>query len=626
MHEHATVKEWLAAAEAACGDPLECARWIKEANGRGEHLLAISMAGRALKKHEAGREPESLAPLRQQFALALARAGATAEALAVLECLEKTTQPDAETLGLLGRIHKDLSGAAGAEEERRRMLEKAVTFYSAGFQLAGDTYCGINAAALSALLGRREQATALVRRVIEQLPDEEDYWSLATLAEAHLILGEVETARATYRRAAVTGSARRGDLASTRRQCRSLCHALHGRIDLLDDCFPSLTVAVFAGHRSDLPGRKKPRLPEEAIPSLRERILRWLSENAIVGVYSSAAAGADILFLECAREAGIETHVVLPFLRDGFIGTSVADAGSDWVRRFDDVLAAADSVDVVEDHTPQQCEAALQFSTRLLTARAAAMARACEAPLRALAVWDGQPAAGPGGTAESVAMWEQAGIAVDVLHPLNPQRDGPHKPSATAGGRPFASIYAAKPDGVNSEVVAMLGMSVLGYENLPDAGFITLDRDVLGALADRMAAMDWFPARQGGCGDYVFFCQSIAMAGGAALEMMRVLVEGVRASSLDLSFSMCLHVAPMQVVVNPLLNHYAHEGRAAVKLREWTSRLVPGMVHASERFADLAALERAPGFSCTYAGTLDPRGADFGFRLYRLHNAGARTR
>ena len=108
--------------------------------------------------------------------------------------------------------------------------------------------------------------------------------------------------------------------------------------------------------------------------------------------------------------------------------------------------------------------------------------------------------------------------------------------------------------------------------------------------------------------------------------MMRVLVEGVRASSLDLSFSMCLHVAPMQVVVNPLLNHYAHEGRAAVKLREWTSRLVPGMVHASERFADLAALERAPGFSCTYAGTLDPRGADFGFRLYRLHNAGARTR
>jgi hypothetical protein len=50
------------------------------------------------------------------------------------------------------------------------------------------------------------------------------------------------------------------------------------------------------------------------------------------------------------------------------------------------------------------------------------------------------------------------------------------------------------------------------------------------------------------------------------------------------------------------------------------------MVHATSRFAYLAALEKAAGFTCAYAGSLDARGEPFGFQLHRLHKRpGARA-
>ncbi len=61
-------------------------------------------------------------------------------------------------------------------------------------------------------------------------------------------------------------------------------------------------------------------------------------------VFSSAACGADLLFVEAALDCGAEVNLVLPFQRDDFVRTSVATGGSEWMPRFDAVLARANRI------------------------------------------------------------------------------------------------------------------------------------------------------------------------------------------------------------------------------------------------------------------------------------------
>jgi hypothetical protein len=323
--------------------------------------------------------------------------------------------------------------------------------------------------------------------------------------------------------------------------------------------------------------------------------------------------------LECARELGLETHVFLPYPKEGFIDRSVRECGPDWIEKFETALACADTVTVVEDQTPQEDGAALLFCNRLQTAAAWSIASAADWPLKPIAVWDGLPAAGPGGTADAVSFWNAAGFGVSVLDPIEPKRDVLREPSPSHGSRrPFASIYAAHPDRVGSEIAVLLALHVNGYENLADDGFLALDREVFAGVADLLAARGWLTSCQGAFGDYIFPWSSISEAGSAAIEILDELERGASKQGLDVRFSLCLHVAPMQTVVNPLLHVYSLEGRAAVLLSRWTRRLPSGVVHATGRFAHLAALEKADAFFCTHAGSLDAVGEAFGFEIHRI--------
>ncbi|MFM8364340.1 MAG: TRAFs-binding domain-containing protein, partial [Verrucomicrobiota bacterium] len=527
MSQPLDLKNWLASADVALAEPGAAAAWLRQSNGRGEYMLAISFARRVAESLESRFSAEEMAPLHQQFALALARSGSQDAALDVLERLHAEGRRDAETLGLLGRVHKDFAEKSSSPEDRSGHLERARDFYLEGFRSHSDTYCGINAAALSVSTGRLEDAKALAAEVLGLLPENGDHWTIATRAEALLILGRTDEAEADYLEAANLAGARRADFASTLRQCRILGRALGGEAARLAEKLPCGGVAVFAGHRPDLPGRRKPRLPAEALPGLRQRLLEWLRENQIRIVYSSAAAGADLVFLDAARELGIETHVFLPYPKEGFLRRSVEECGPAWVEKFEEALAAADTVTVVEDQTPQDDGAALRFCIKLLTAAASSMASAADWPLKPLAVWDGLPAAGPGGTADSVAFWNSAGLAVKILNPLEPARDAVREPSApVAASRPFASIYAANPDGVGSEIAVLLGLHVGGYENLADSGFVALDRDVFGGVADLLAARGWSASCQGAFGDYIFPWKTTSDAGLASLEILEELERG----------------------------------------------------------------------------------------------------
>jgi hypothetical protein len=145
---------------------------------------------------------------------------------------------------------------------------------------------------------------------------------------------------------------------------------------------------------------------------VRDALRAWLAEHADGGLtgVSCMAAGADLLFGETVLEAGGRLVAVVPSRDYRQRCLAPPDAAV-----FDRLVAAAAEVHVVPYE--RACRDAYQAANKVLLARAD----------RLVAVWDGGPPRGRGGTGEVVRAAREAGLPVDVLWP-----DG----AARAGGRP----------------------------------------------------------------------------------------------------------------------------------------------------------------------------------------------
>jgi hypothetical protein len=109
---------------------------------------------------------------------------------------------------------------------------------------------------------------------------------------------------------------------------------------------------------------------------------------------SSAACGADLLFLEAALEAGSRARVILPFAPEAFRRRSVEDRPGDWGRRFDEVVRHREDVDLVvlSPKAPRTDDEAAGAYRRVTNAIVDEALRA--GATEALIVWDGHPKAG----------------------------------------------------------------------------------------------------------------------------------------------------------------------------------------------------------------------------------------
>jgi hypothetical protein len=211
---------------------------VDEAQREGDFVTAKALLSHLRRKlREAAPERPEDPYLIQRLALVTYKSkqpdprAALEEARALLLTLNPATSNDTETLGLWGAVHKRLWDVTGEKEH----LEEAVRGYKRGFYLRNDFYNGINLAFLgnvsAVALSRRaaaatapEEVAALraeavmffvhagrVRREVldicrtvldtEPLTDEQKYWVLATMGEAHLGAGEASAAEAKLREA-----------------------------------------------------------------------------------------------------------------------------------------------------------------------------------------------------------------------------------------------------------------------------------------------------------------------------------------------------------------------------------------------------------------------------------------
>jgi tetratricopeptide (TPR) repeat protein len=367
-----------------------------------EYLIAQSCWGLALEVLAtcAGRE---CLRAEQMRALALDRMGRHEASLQILERLHRESALDAESTGLLAGRYKRTWESTG----QPIWLDKALDLYSAAYERSHDTYVGINLAALALYSGQPERSAAvahtIIRTICEQPERTLDHWQLATLAEAHHLIGDMTAARRWYLAAVKLVPNFHSDIATMRRQARRNARCFEQPESILDDILVVPRVVAFAG------------FPPHRVPQVREAIRDHLRElNAGYG-FCSLARGSDILFAEemVARHGQLAVH--LPFPRDEFEATSV---GPRWRARFFDLLEDPRvRVEVLQTSRPPPRRLATAYedcmNAILLRARRHAEFLGDSAVL--LTVWNGRPGDGPGGTAEAVRYWQQQGLPAQQI-------------------------------------------------------------------------------------------------------------------------------------------------------------------------------------------------------------------
>ncbi len=454
--------DWREQLPVAKVNPRVAVQLAREANSRGEHMLALAVAEKALRQLSLVSEPGEAVPLRQQMALALGRSGATEEAIEVLRDSSVAAPEDGESLGLLGRLHKDLADRAATEADAARYRQKALEFYARGFAADRRPYCGINAAVLSVLTGDLPLARAMARQV-EELPSQQDrLWTVATTAVVRLICGEKEGARDALQLVDRVNSLRRSDLAVVRREVRRLALALEGEAGIYDTCFRPAAVAVFHGSGRRLGDGEQVRL------------IRWLENHHVVCAWSAAVSGQEAEFLERSAVCGVETCAVLP-----------ESTPREHCRK---AAERASLVDFISEAATAG-DAAADLARRMATARALARAASWDVPLLTVAT----------------------GVRPDFWSGLS---GAPFMLSGEASRAP-----AAEADGVHNRMRAVLCVrAVSGSAERPEGA-----PDLSAIWASHAARCG--PSNGRG-GPYFFAWPTMAEAGLAAMDLQRQLHAG----------------------------------------------------------------------------------------------------
>lgn len=599
----------------------------------GEPLLAYDVIRRGMERGE------PTVRLRQLLGLALARSGATDEANRVLNELRRAGSADAETLGILAGTHKRLAEQAAHGMARVQHLKRAHAVYRDAYRLAlterspdNAIYVGVNTATTGFLLGHPRKARAiaaelpaLCRKRLRRKHD--DYWAMATLGEAALIMGRWDEAEEWYGRAGACGKGKYGDLNATRHNARLLL-ARMGRDSMeLDLCFGIPVVVAFAGHMIDRPDRVHARFPASLEARVRREIAACLREHADKIGYSGAACGSDILFLEEMLRQKSEVNIVLPIAPERFEAQSVdVIPGSDWKRRFRRVLARASRVIVTDERRRLANDQCFDYANLVAEGLAALRCQLLETRMISLAVWNRGRPDGPGGTASQVKRWRSGGIQTQVINIAEWLGSDECAPSALAVIRaPRPARERKRTRAPTQRIMAMLFADVVEYGALADEQVPLFVKHFMGEVGRLLAKCAVPPETRNTWGDAFYFVfGEIESAGRFALDLRdRVCAVDWKSKGLprDISLRIALHAGPLYSCRNPITGRRTYTGSHVVRTARIEPITPPNQVYASESFAATAAAQGIAAFSFRYVGQT-PLAKETGlFPTYLVHRA-----
>ena len=573
----------------------------REALEEGDSLLAYDITQKALDVNPGDVE------LRQIAASALINAGCPMRAVNDLETMVDEGHTDEETLGLLASVCKDIRENSTDPEQRDIYGRKALAQYKRGFEKSGGTYTGINAAAMHLFLGEKVKADSVGRDVLSilQAQSGNDYWHAATLAETHLILGDLAEAVRLYREAIAHKDARPAWLATTRKQALQLAEA-QGCLPELESVFPVPGIVLSTGHMIDQPGRTDERFPPDIEPLVRDAIDQALEElNAQYG-FVSAACGSDLIFIEAMLERGAEVHIFLPFVKEDFLETSLRYAGPQWVKRFDTAMDQVAHVHYCTSEHYLGYDELFNLCNDIAAGFTVMRGQSLNVTPSLLAIWDGK--AGVAGRLADHWKREIGNLhQIDTSKILATLRANTSSPASSLPTNVSTIGPGTLPNAVR-EIKALIFADVTGFSKLRDEDNpLFVDSFLLG-VAQLIEKSGRQPAFHNTWGDGLFFVyDQIGEAVQFALDLRDWMnrqdwtAHGLP-SHLNIRISM--HVGPVYAKEDPVLGRTNYFGSHVARAARIEPITLPGQVYASENVAALLSVGHK-GFDFEYVGEMD---------------------
>lgn len=574
-------------------------------------------------------------------ALAYARAGAPLRSRALLDQAQAAAgAPDhlADILSLRGRLSKDEYHGAPAATGSKQVAERAREDYLAAYALAGDPYPGINAATLSLLLGERAAARTLAEEIITKLAGQatRTCWDHATLGEAQLVLAQFDRAAQSYAAAYAQIPGDAGSVATMRRQLRLLERVIPEAAGVLQQ-LPAPDVVAFAGHMIDAPDREAPRFPATLAPAVATAMREHIARLNTPIIYTSAACGADLMFIECALDAGAEVNVVLPFNRDDFVRNSVAVGGHGWTERFEAAMARVTRVIMATEERHLGDDVLFEHAALLLEGLAILRAAQLETVPSLYCVIDPVSSGRVGGTKASFERWTRHVGPPQVLDlaelRMRPAADRPAdavespQPAglATATGSTqlqSGDLRPIPPTRPQRSLKTLLFADFTGFSRVHDTVAPLFQetfwniaaRQIEASLAKPLMASTWGDAL------YVVFdapCDGAAFALSFLDSMLEV--DWTALGLPDASpIRIALHAGPVFCGFDPIMQRDNYFGANVTKAARIEPVTPPGIVYASEAFAASLAATNRDEFAVEYMGRLALAKGYGESRIYRL--------
>ncbi|WP_296600365.1 adenylate/guanylate cyclase domain-containing protein [Phenylobacterium sp.] len=572
--------------------PEKRAASVRAALARGDLLSAYDEVVR--------RGDTSHPELNYLEVLTLARLGDTERGLKLYDDYRLEEMGGVDPLSLKARLLKDQ--AFDAPTPSRAGLLEACKLYAAVYRRTKSSYPAINAATLAKIAGRPRLARFLARHVANETAAERrsGYFSLATLAEALAVLGDVDGARDALERAMQAPDADVGARSTTVLQLRRLIAAQgdgHGMESLLELIEPP-KVAMFCGNifvggaelEADLSAR-----------------MREVIEREDVGFgYGALAAGSDILIAELLLERGSEVHVVLPFAEPDFLEQSVAPAGESWVARYHAIKEKAASLTFASNMSYMGEMEQFAYGSKVTMGMARLRARQLQAEALQLVIVEERGDRTLSGS--DVTAWRNTGgraevvIAPTLVRPVMPPP--PEKPPVERGT--YGLMFTDYP----------------GFSKLDERALPLFWEDVM-VRAARSLEQHGDVIRSGNTwGDAIFAVfQDAPTAAAAALDLCEELKKvdckalGVREGT---AMRIALHYGPTYSGYDPVTRRTTYYGSEVSRAARIEPVTPSGAVYVTEPFAAVLEMQKDHPFECNYVGKIAlPKGYGV-YPLYRL--------
>ena len=379
---------------------------------------------------------------------------------------------------LNARLLKEQAFATARTADRNKQAKASFNAYHGLYEHSQGYYPGVNAATMALISGNAEVARQIAAGLIDTLrPDAEDYWPLATLAEALLIVGREAEAKDVLGKASTARGADDGAKASTILQFKRLSTILDADIEALVSALKPRSVAVFSGHLfrgSELDDNAQAAIEAD----IRTSAGPLLAEHNVGIVYGALASGTDIILAETSLASGAELDVVLPFSTERFIETSVkigdpVGKPGKWEKRFRAILDSQSvrSLTIMDPNDPVERDLDGYFFYAFRYAAGCALQRAAtlQTNCRLLVVADANGSDTVAGANRVLDDWREHRRPFDLIPYPHPRLGREQREDSLTAFRPVLFLWDAAPgikngNGALDRLFKLIGKGLEGIE------------------------------------------------------------------------------------------------------------------------------------------------------------------